>query len=79
MLYKKHAEKVGNISIKVLEEFGRITELWLHVLKDIYRGKTDLKLTLEQMVKIGIESLPLALTTSAFVGMVFAVQIAGEF
>ena len=31
------------------------------------------------MVKIGIGSLPLALVTAAFIGMVFALQIAGEF
>ena len=31
------------------------------------------------MVKIGYESLPLALVTAAFIGMVFALQIASEF
>jgi phospholipid/cholesterol/gamma-HCH transport system permease protein len=31
------------------------------------------------MVRVGVESLPVAIVTAAFVGMVFAVQIASEF
>lgn len=62
-----------------LEELGRITLIVRKVFKDIFAFKINLKQTWEQMLKIGLESLPLSLITSAFVGMVFAVQIAEEF
>jgi phospholipid/cholesterol/gamma-HCH transport system permease protein len=79
MPYKILAELIGIKTIEILEEFGRVTGLTASVLGNILRGKINLRLTLDQMLKIGFESLPLALVTSAFVGMVFAVQIAGEF
>lgn len=63
----------------VLEEIGRITELTLKTLKGIVSGKGRFKLIIDQMVKIGYDSAPLAVTSAAFVGMVFAVQIATEF
>jgi len=79
MQYKNSLEQIGGQIFDILEEFGKITKLALKVVTDIFRGKANLKLVFEQMVKIGIGSLPLALVTSAFVGMVFAMQIAGEF
>lgn len=79
MPYRRVAETVGKRTIRILEEFGKVITLAGYTLRDIGRGKVNVKLVLEQMVKIGIGSLPLALVTSAFVGMVFALQIAGEF
>ncbi|MFH1347635.1 MAG: ABC transporter permease [Candidatus Margulisiibacteriota bacterium] len=79
MPYKKVAENIGDRTIWILEEFGKIAALAGYTLRDIFKGKVNVKLVLEQMVKIGIGSLPLALVTSVFVGMVFALQIAGEF
>jgi phospholipid/cholesterol/gamma-HCH transport system permease protein len=79
MQYKLLAESVGSRTLGVLEEFGKIAFLTGSVFGNILRGKINFRLTMDQMLKIGFESLPLALITSAFVGMVFAVQIAGEF
>ncbi len=79
MRYKDVPESVGNETLTLLEEFGKVAHLAWAVIKDIFTGKVNIKLTLEQMVKVGVESLPLALITSAFVGMVFSMQIAGEF
>ncbi len=70
---------VGNDVIRFFEEFGRIVHLGWETVRGILAGKINFKLMFEQMVKIGLDSLPLALVTSAFVGMVFAMQIAGEF
>ena len=53
--------------------------LFLSTVKGILSGKTNIKLAFDQMYKIGVESLPVALITSSAIGMVFAVQIAGEF
>lgn len=72
-------ENLGQKTLEILEEFGKTVELGLQTLSDIFSGKTNFRLTFEQMFKIGIESLPVALVTSLFVGMVFAAQTAGEF
>lgn len=79
MPYKQLAEYIGNQTIALLEEFGKTLFLGWMVLNDIFGKKVNLKLALEQMVKIGIDSLPLCLVTAAFIGMVFALQIASEF
>lgn len=79
MPYQRITESVGDRTIELLEGLGRVTQLGWETISEIFHGKVRVKLTLEQMVKIGYDSLPLALTASAFVGMVFAVQIATEF
>jgi len=79
MPYRKYAEAVGHGIIPIFEGIGRVSSLGFEVIKDIFRGKVNLQLVSEQMVKIGVESIPLAVTTALFVGMVFAIQIAGEF
>jgi len=79
MPYHQITENIGKRMIKLLEIFGEITDISWKVIRDIFKGKVNIKLVLEQMAKVGFDSLPLALTTSAFVGMVFAVQIAAEF
>lgn len=79
MPYVSVAENLGQRVTGFLEEVGNVAQLTREVIRDILRGKVNSQLAFEQMVKIGIESLPLALVTSGFVGMVFAVQIAGEF
>jgi len=79
MPYRKYAEAFGHKIIRLFEGLGRVSGLGFEVIKDIFRGKINLELVYEQMVKIGIESIPLALITALFVGMVFAIQIAGEF
>lgn len=77
--YNKLAESVGHKTIEIIEEFGHVTELLLMTLKAIFQGKIPPRLIFEQMVKIGIDSLPIALTSAFFVGMVFAVQVGTEF
>ncbi|OGC29440.1 hypothetical protein A2311_06545 [candidate division WOR-1 bacterium RIFOXYB2_FULL_48_7] len=63
----------------IFEQLGLGAHLAWDTLTSILKGKTKISLTLEQMLKIGYESLPLSLTSAAFVGMVFAVQVATEF
>jgi len=75
----RRLENIGDKTLALLEGLGRVSLLGWETVLGIFRGRTNIKLTLEQMVKIGYESLPLALAASAFVGMVFAVQIATEF
>jgi phospholipid/cholesterol/gamma-HCH transport system permease protein len=77
--YKKATENLGIKVVAWMEEVGKVVNLAFETIRDIFRGKVNIKLTLDQMVKIGYESLPLAIVTSAFIGMVFAIQIASEF
>ncbi|MCU0641523.1 MAG: ABC transporter permease [Candidatus Margulisbacteria bacterium] len=79
MPYRKVTENVGDQTILLVEGLGRVVMLAQETIRGIMAGKARFKLTLEQMVKIGYESIPLALVASGFVGMVFAMQIATEF
>ncbi len=79
MHYDEVAENIGDKVFDVLAEFGHVATLGFNTVKLIFQRKVNWKLTFEQMVKIGIESLPLAMVTAAFIGMVFALQIASEF
>ncbi|OGC03979.1 hypothetical protein A2276_05110 [candidate division WOR-1 bacterium RIFOXYA12_FULL_43_27] len=72
-------EEIKKTVAAFLEETGEITLLFTSTLSNIFKGKTRVDLTLEQMVKMGVDSLPIALIGAAFVGMVFAVQVATEF
>ncbi len=66
-------------TVAVFEEIGDITILCAQTLLYSFKGNFNLKDLLTQMVRVGIDSLPVAVVTAAFVGMVFAVQIAYEF
>lgn len=48
-------------------------------LTSILRGRYHIREVFQQMVRIGVESVPAALVAAAFIGMVFAIQIASEF
>jgi len=72
-------ENLGHVIIAYIEEVGRTMQLFTDSIASILSGKTNFRLVFDQMVKIGFDSLPIALTSAAFVGMVFAVQIANEF
>ncbi len=72
-------EKLGHFIIGFIEETGKVTQLAWDTLTFILSGKINFRLLFEQMIKVGIDSLPIALTSALFVGMVFAVQIATEF
>jgi phospholipid/cholesterol/gamma-HCH transport system permease protein len=72
-------DDIGKKMIDMLEEIGDITILSAQTLLYSLRGNFSFRDLLAQMVRVGIDSLPVAVVTAAFVGMVFAVQIASEF
>ena len=76
---KDITELVGKDTIIVIEEFGHIFALFLESANGIFNKKIHFKNAYDQMVRIGIDSLSVALVTALFVGMVFAIQIANEF
>ena len=72
-------DDIGKLIINALEETGNITILSLQTLLYSFRGIFNYRDLLAQMVRVGVDSFPVAVVTAAFVGMVFAVQIASEF
>jgi len=66
-------------SVEIVEEIGDITILAAQTLYYSFKGNFNIKDVMTQMVRVGVDSLPVAVVTAAFVGMVFAVQISYEF
>ncbi len=64
--------------IKFFERIGSLARLLLETLYYIFRGDVEFKSTVNQMVALGVKSIPLVLVISGFTGMVFSLQIAGE-
>jgi len=72
-------ERLGEWIIKILEEVGELTVLSGNTLYSVMRGNFRIKDVIAQMVRVGVESIPVAITTAIFVGAVFALQISSEF
>lgn len=72
-------DKTGVWIIQILNEIGAVAALTGETCYAIYKKQFHPKEILSQMVRIGVDSIPVALTTAVFVGMVFALQIANEF
>jgi len=72
-------EDIGKWINSKLEEIGEVTFLTIQTFTSFVKGRFNKKEVLVQMVAVGVNSIGVALVTAAFVGMVFAVQIASEF
>ncbi|MDD3627967.1 MAG: ABC transporter permease [bacterium] len=68
-------EWLGNKIITFLNNFGLMTRFFLQACFWMFRKPFRVKNLTEQMVKVGIETLPVALITSSFTGMIFVVQL----
>jgi phospholipid/cholesterol/gamma-HCH transport system permease protein len=73
------AQTVGRRVVESLEETGRVFIFFVSVFKAFPGFWRKGHLVLEQMVAMGIESLPLVFVTSIFTGAVAAVQAAYQF
>ncbi len=76
---KNLAESLGVGYLSVMEQIGGVFLLFWKAASGILNKKIDVRNSFDQMNRIGLDSIPVALTTAVFVGMVFAVQIANEF
>ena len=74
--FKEFAQSVGERILEIIGFMGGMFTLLLRTLLAVavppFRGKQ----TFEQMVKIGVDSLPIATLTSFFIGVVIAFQSA---
>ncbi len=73
------AQTVGRRVVESIEETGRIFVFFVRTLRAIPGFWRKGHLVLEQMVAIGIDSMPLVFVTSVFTGGVAAVQAAYQF
>ena len=71
-------ETTGTFIITFLRDIGQIIILFLSVLKSLKRSRPPLKEVVKQGYFIGVESMPVILTTGAFVGMVLAYEAYGQ-
>lgn len=65
--------------IRRIERLGRVAQLIGETLALLLRGRIDRRETLNHMVNLGVDSLPLVLVVSGFTGMVFSFQVSQEF
>ena len=68
-----------NRVLNVITTVGDITEFSYLVLLGLKNRKLRLRLLLEQMVYVGVQSIPIVVVTAAFVGMAFTIQVVREF
>jgi phospholipid/cholesterol/gamma-HCH transport system permease protein len=67
-------EDFGSYIISLITQMGQIALLTLGIFRWMFKKPFDGELILRQMVKIGVESIPVAMTTALFTGMVLALQ-----
>jgi len=67
-------EGVGRFVIMVLEEAGRTGILFLKCIATLRRPPFYLHAWFEQMLEVGVRSLPIIVVTAVFSGAVFALQ-----
>lgn len=65
---------IGQKSISFLESAGRLLNLFLQTVLLCFKPPFRYKLILDQMIQIGIMSIPIALITATFTGMVLVLQ-----
>lgn len=67
---------LGSQVLAFFRYFGELTLLHWHTWKGLLRGHLSLRETVKQMADIGIGSLPIAIVTLVFSGMVLAYHVA---
>lgn len=67
-------EDVGRFVLYFINETGEMVFLALRINRWMLKKPFDSRLIFQQMTKIGVESLPVAITTAFFTGMVLALQ-----
>lgn len=67
-------EGVGASMIGSVEEVGRAARIGLSGFGNLFRRPLRIRLTIQQMEFIGVQSLPIILLSSAFTGAVFTLE-----
>jgi len=67
-------EDFGRFLTYYITDMGEMVFLSLRIFRWMFKKPADGALIFQQMVKIGVQSLPVAVTTALFTGMVLALQ-----
>jgi phospholipid/cholesterol/gamma-HCH transport system permease protein len=70
----KFIEIFGKSILRFSEELGKILVLLYSSIRQIFKPPSEVRITIKQMLEIGIKSLPVVFITAVFTGMVFAHQ-----
>lgn len=70
----KLIEKFGHLIIRFTEVFGRLLILFLTTVRQALKPPYDIRNIADQMLEVGVRSLPVVIVTAVFTGMVFALQ-----
>jgi phospholipid/cholesterol/gamma-HCH transport system permease protein len=67
-------ERIGNASLQFFEEVGRFFYILHSTIQWSFRRPFDLQQWIKQMVRVGVDSMPVVGLTAMFTGMVLALQ-----
>ena len=67
-------DRIGRTFIRLFEQTGLWFDALWRTLRWAFRGPFDIREWLRQMVRVGVDSIPVVLLTSMFTGMVLALQ-----
>jgi phospholipid/cholesterol/gamma-HCH transport system permease protein len=70
----KILEGIGSVLTRTLEELGRFVNLLFRTAAWAVRPPYDVAELLKQMVRVGVDSIPVVFLTGLFTGMVIALQ-----
>ncbi|MFH1741060.1 MAG: ABC transporter permease [bacterium] len=76
--FETYLGKLGVAAEELFRQTGAMTLLLLQAVAAAFTPPFRGRILLEQMVRIGVESLPIALLTAAFTGAVFMMQTGQE-
>lgn len=71
--------QLGKRVIEFLDDVGDVVGLAGNCFRTLFQRKLHMRNFMEQVARLGYDSLPIVLITLFFVGMVFAIQTAREF
>ena len=70
----KVLESIGNVLLRALGELGRFVDLLFRTAAWTVRPPYDIPEIVKQMVRVGVDSIPVVFLTGLFTGMVIALQ-----
>ena len=70
----KLLDLVGRVVLGLFEDFGRFFVLLLQTFRALFRPPWDLRNWATQIVRVGVDSVPVVLVTALFTGAVLALQ-----
>lgn len=70
----KFLEAIGTVVLRITEEFGRVFQTLTRVIGWAVRPPYDVGELFRQMVRVGVDSVPVVFLTTLFTGAVMALQ-----